>query len=131
MKTLILLFAVIALLSFTPRSTPAQTCCGQPEAYRVDCTEDCGQIVIYSCIEKASDTWMVVVTVQCGSGAYCNRVGTWAMAGYCADGVAIPSSTYRNSSSASVEAIAYVNAYVTDCTGRFVAVRMAFDRDLT
>lgn len=128
-KVLIFALVVVVLMAFTPRSTPAQSCCGELEQYLVDCQEDCGQKFIYGCNAQAGNTFMAPATVQCGSFAYCNRVGTYVPAGNCLDAATFSSRVLAPDAKAGFTA--YVNAYVLDCTGRFVAVRMAFDRDLT
>lgn len=84
---------------------------------------------IYGCNAQAGNTFLAPVTVQCGSSTYCNRVGTYTPAGNCLDGLAFSSGDI-DSNASTVDA-AYVNAYIIDCSGRFVAVRMAFHRELT
>lgn len=75
---------------------------------------------------------MVLIYVDCGS-AGCYRVGTWAQAGYCgADRVvAALSLAPQDPASGRVENIAYVNAYVRNCQGQYVAVRMPIERQIT
>jgi hypothetical protein len=129
MKTLMLAVAALGVLSLTPRSTAAQSCCGELEKYLIDCQEDCGQMYVYGCNPQAGNTFLAPVSVQCGSFTYCNRVGSYAPAGNCLDGPAVSSSTI-DANARSVDTL-YVNAYVIDCSGRYVAVRMALDLELT
>ena len=70
--------------------------------------------------------------MQCGSGEGCRQVTNWAPAGYCYDDVvATLSSAAPRAAHTSLENTAYVNGYVKDCKGQYVAVRMAIERQTT
>ncbi len=128
MKQLMLAATVMTFIAITPLLTQGQTCCGQPEAIMVNCPSNCGTMVYYDCNAYAAEDWMVIAHVQCGSFGYCGSNATWAIAGYCSDDAAIRSQALGELADPEAETTPYENAYVRDCHGDYVALRLAIER---
>jgi len=120
----------MSVIFLVPRTTHAQSCCGEAIAVQVDCPNNCGSTFLYQCNEYGGNDWMAVAQFQCGSGDSCNRISSWEQAGYCFDAAHGSASTVaqKESRDSGKEDAAYVNAYVMDCRGEYVAVRLAMRR---
>jgi hypothetical protein len=133
MKALITVAIGFALLSFTPRPARAQACCGRLTGYPVDCG-DCPETLIFSCDEGDGDVYAVVANVTCDGGCY--SFDEYVSAGTCdADAAKTLGPVAQRRASVTGETSSYVNwyvgnAYVRDCKGRYVAVRIAMARQV-
>lgn len=127
MKTLVLGIAASVLLLFAPRSAQAQSRCGDSQQIPVSCPEGCGMINLYQCLPDEGNTFMAEGRANCGHGQYCGYVTFFIPSGYC---YGLPSAT-REAASASVGEVVYINAYLRDCKGRYVAVQIAIDQQPT
>jgi hypothetical protein len=128
MRTLIVMVS-LAFLSLIARPARAQ-CCGEAIAYHVSCGEGCGgDFVLYSCDDSGDGTFFATAYAQCGSGAACQRIEEDIPSGSCDDGLieTLPTAK-QDPASTNGEASFYVNAYVKDCRGRYVAVQMPMAR---
>ncbi len=123
MKTLLVVASSLAFICLAARPARAQCCGTLSFPYHIDC--GCGNQVLYQCYGGSGSQFMVYVTVNCGLCP--NRISTYAPAGECYDGVVVgtvPPVAQGAGGTGGGEPM-YVNAYVRDCTGRYVAVRMA------
>lgn len=119
MRTLLVMVSGLAFIFLAPRPARAQCCGNASFPFTVDC--GCGIQVLYQCDRGAGNTFMAYVNVQCGLCP--NQISTYAPAGYCYNGVVVSSAP--GSKQAAGGTLTYVDAYVRDCTGRYVAVRVA------
>jgi len=124
MKTLTVVAASLAFFCLAARPARAQGCCGSGPAFHAYCGLGCGSTILYTCNEGANNDYMAPAYV-CGA---CN-VEDDIPAGYCYDGVVSSlSPVARAVASKSGGTSIYVNAYVRNCRGRYVALRMAMAR---
>lgn len=121
MRRLTVVVASLAFLFLAARSAHAQNpCCGELILYHVDCG-DCGGTYVSICLDGAGNTYAPVITEDCCT----ERIQSYAPAGACVNGIIRPLSPQHP---ASGETSMYVNVYVRDCKGQYVALRMAMAR---
>lgn len=149
MKWLLLSTVCGALLFLAPGCAHAQLeGCGQTESIHVECNAPCNSsMYVYWFVGpgEGDNRWIYQVTVQCGGGQGCTqRLEDSAPAGYCypdevsktlstrdvpvnvadtVDGV-IRTLATRNAPVNAEDAV-YVDAYVRDCKGQYVVMRVA------
>lgn len=117
------------LLLFAPGSAQAQVpTCGDADYLNVQCSYGCtGSMRVYwpiGCDDEPQGQYWSPYTVQCGTGADCTqRVQNYFPAGSC-DCPGTARALISRSASVNAAGMAYVDAYVRVCDGRYLAVRL-------
>jgi hypothetical protein len=131
-----LLFAVVALGSFVltaPSAIAQGVCCGRFGHVIVPCPT-CGEYYNAGACSPDPDgpQSAVPVSVDCSTLGGCGRIVTYVPSGACGDSEAAASTAHRVVAHAGspTEAPIRVNAYLRNCKGEFVAVRLAIARPI-
>lgn len=128
MRTLALAVAAIGVIFLVPRTTRAQTCCGDSTIIPITCPFNNCTDYVYQCNRGAGDMWMGVLSRTCGTSQSCGRVTSFMTLGSGCDAAGGAPAQGSPEGNPSVEAIADVDAYVKGCDGKYVAVRVAIRR---
>jgi len=130
MKSLLLAALTGLLLFFAPRYAQAQTGygCGEAEFIHVQCNSPCNgsmNVFWYTGYREGDNQWWAIFTVQCGSGQGCKQQIEDAMqAGFCYPNGVSGTLTTRDAP-VNVEDTIYGYAYVRDCKGQYVPMRIS------
>lgn len=135
MRTLLLAVIAFGILFLTAPSAGAQgVCCGRFGHVIVPCPT-CGEFYNAGVCSPDSDgpQSAVPVSVDCSSVGGCGRIVTYVPAGTCGDSEAAASTQIRfvtPPTGPRTGAVILVNAYLRNCKGEFVAVRLAISRPI-